>query len=151
MIKDIALNLSVAAAADATVDYAVSLARTFGARTTAIAFAYEKMPVGIFGDERWVDGVEALRKEAEAAAQAAVTRFETLARAAGLTFTTRRVATTFEGTAEAFGRIARRYDLSVVRQAEPRTGTSDHLIIRKFIMSDQRSDHDFIALFTNVR
>jgi len=138
MIKDIALNLSVAAASDATIDYAISLAKTFGARTTAIAFAYEKMPVGILGDERWVDGVEQLRKEAEAAAQAAVARFETLARAAGLTFATQRVATSFEGSAEAFGRIARRFDLSVVRQAEPRTGTSDYLIIQAALFDSGR-------------
>jgi nucleotide-binding universal stress UspA family protein len=138
MIKDILLNLSVAAAEDATVGYAVSLAKTFGARLTGLAFAYEKMPSGIIGDERWIDGVEGLRKEAEGVAQAAVTRLEKSGRVADLAISTRRLATTFTGTAEAFGRIARRYDLSVVRQAEPRTGTSDELIIRAALFDSGR-------------
>ena len=45
---------------------------------------------------------------------------------------------TFLGTAEEFGRMVRRFDLSVVRQAEPRTGTSDHLIVQAAIFDSGR-------------
>ena len=85
MIKDVLLSLSLAASEDFTVAYAVSLAKTFGARVTGIAFAYEKVSTGILGDETWVDSVEQLRKEAEDAARAAIARFEKSARDAGVT------------------------------------------------------------------
>jgi nucleotide-binding universal stress UspA family protein len=138
LIKDIVLNLPLDADEDATITYAVSLAAAFDARVTGIAFAYEKMPAGILGDERWVDGVEELRKEAEQAADAAISKFENVARAAAISAATYRLATTFWGTADEFGRIARRFDLSVLRQPEPGTGRSDHLVFRAALFDSGR-------------
>ena len=138
MIKDILLNLSADSQQDVAIDYAVSLANAFDARVTGVAFAYEKMPTGFLGDERWVGSVEQLHKEADEAAQASVARFENAARSAGITMETRRIETTFSGTADEFGRMARRYDLSVVRQARPGTGTSDHLIVEAALFDSGR-------------
>ena len=131
MIKHIVLNLSLGTREDSAIDYAVSLARVFDARLAGIALVYEDVPV-VLGDgmsAQWVGGIEELRKEVEGAAKTAIARFEQLARDAGLAADSRSVHTSFANTGEAFGRMARRFDLSVVRQAEPKSGRSDNLII----------------------
>jgi nucleotide-binding universal stress UspA family protein len=138
MIKDILLSLPLNPSADTAIDYTLSLASTFNARVTGVAFAYGKMPVGLLGDERWVEGIEQLRKEAEDAAKAAIGRFERAAETVGVSIETRRIATTFSGTAEMFGRIARRFDLSIVRQVEPKTDSSDHLILQAALFDSGR-------------
>lgn len=138
MIKDILLNLSLIARQDATIDYAVALASTFAARIAGIAFAYEKVPIGLLGDETWVDGLEQLRKEAEEAAKTAVARLEGAARTAGVLVDTRLLETTFAGTADEFGALARRFDLSITRQVEPRTGTADQLIVEAALFDSGR-------------
>jgi len=138
MIKDVVLSVPLSGNSDTTIDYAVSLAGTFNARVTGIAFAYEKMPIGLLGDETWVAGIEELRKEAEDAAKAAIGRLRQAARAADVSIDTRWIATTYSGTAEVFGRIARRFDLSIVRQAEPKTNSSDRLIIQAALFDSGR-------------
>lgn len=138
MIKDIVLSLSLAAKQDGAIDYALSLASAFGARLTGIASAYEQMPVGLLGDDSWVAGVEQIRAEIDQATKAAIARFEDAARAAGVPIETRRLETTYAGSAEEFGRMARRFDLSVVPQAEPGSGTSDHLIIEATLFDSGR-------------
>jgi nucleotide-binding universal stress UspA family protein len=138
MIRDIVVNLPLRIGEDRTIDYAVSLAGMSNAQLTGIAFAYQQMPTGLLGDERWVDGIEQLRQEAEEIAKTASRRFQSAVGKAGVAAETREIATTFEGSAEQFGRIARRFDLSVVEQAEPRTGRSDHLIIQAALFDSGR-------------
>src|SRR5690348_5951230 len=94
-IKDIVLSVPLSAGADSTIDYAVSLAATFNARMTGIAFAYEQMPIGLLGDETWVASIEQLRKEAEDAAKAAIGRLQRAARAVDVSNDTRWISATY--------------------------------------------------------
>jgi nucleotide-binding universal stress UspA family protein len=140
-IRDMVLNLSPGTTDDATVDYAVSLAGAFDAHLAAVAFVYEEVPIAMLGDDiaaQWVDGVEELRREAQSAAKAALARFDKLARGAGLSAEARVVETTFTETGEEFGRIARRFDLSLVRQAEPASKLPDNLIIEAALFDTGR-------------
>ncbi len=140
MIKHIVLNLSLGTREDPTIDYAVSLARVFDARLAGIALVYEDVPV-VLGDgasAQWVGGIEDLRREVAGAAKAAIARFDRLAQDAGLVADSRSLHTSFSNTGEAFGRMARRFDLSVVRQAEPKAGRSDNLIIQAALFDSGR-------------
>jgi len=132
-IRDMVLNLSLGRTDDATIDYAVSLAGAFDAHLAAVAFVYEEVPIAMLGDDiaaQWVEGVEELRREARSAAKAALARFDKLARGAGLSTEARMVDTTFTEAGDEFGRIARRFDLALVRQAEAASSRPDDLIIQ---------------------
>jgi nucleotide-binding universal stress UspA family protein len=96
MIKDIMTNLDVNSARAAAADYAISVARTFEAHVSAIAFAYE-----------------------EVLPETLVSRFEEAARRSGVSAEARVIQVGFEKAGEMFGRLARRFDLAVVAQAEP--------------------------------
>jgi nucleotide-binding universal stress UspA family protein len=138
MIKDIVLSLPLNDGKGDVTGYAVSLAGAFKARLTGVAFAYEKMPLGLLGDERWVESVEQLCKEAEDAAKGATGRFRQAANSAGVAIETRLITTTFRGTAEQFGRLARRFDLAVAQQSEAPDGSADHLIIQAALFDSGR-------------
>jgi nucleotide-binding universal stress UspA family protein len=129
MIKDIVLPLLKGADADVAVDYAVSVAAAFEAHLAGVAFAYETVPAAMLIDDVPPDWIDDLRTEADNAAKAAVARFEEAARRAGIAAESRRLDASFAGTGDLFGRIARRFDLSVVRQAEPDEQTPAGLII----------------------
>jgi nucleotide-binding universal stress UspA family protein len=138
MIKDLLINLAVGVGEDATVDYALSLAGAFEAHAAAVAFAYEAVPPAMLTDDVPPTWIDEFRQEAEAAAKAAVARFEAAARRAGVAAEARWAETSFVGTADAFGRLARRFDLSVVRQAEPRKNTPATLIIEAALFETGR-------------
>jgi nucleotide-binding universal stress UspA family protein len=138
MIKDVLLSVAVGVADDATLAYALSLARMFDAHLAGVAFAYEAVPPAMLVDDVPLTWVEEFRREAEAAARAAAARFEAAAKAAGVAVETRCVEASFIGTADMFGRMARRFDLSVVRQAEPGKNTPAPLIIEAALFETGR-------------
>jgi nucleotide-binding universal stress UspA family protein len=126
MIKDVVVNLSIGAARDATADYAISLAEAYEAHIAGIAFAYEPVigPASIppqFIDEQ--------RVESRTAADTAIAYFEEATRRAALSAEHRVLAATLAGAADAFGRIARRFDIAVVGQAEPAASTAQDVLI----------------------
>ncbi len=129
MIKDLIVNLSIDGTDSETVDYAISCARTFDAHLAAVAFAYEAVPAAMLGNDALPELFEQMQKEAEDSAKAAVAKFEEATRGSGLSFESRWISTSFVGTGDLFGRIARRFDLSVVRQVEPDRNTPAPLII----------------------
>lgn len=129
MIKDLLVNLSIESGDDAMVDYAVSCARAFDAHLAAVAFAYEAVPAAMLGDDALPELFEQMHKEAEDSAKEAIAKFEAATRGSGLSVESRWIPSSFSGTAELFGRIARRFDLSIVRQAEPSEKTPAPLIV----------------------
>jgi len=137
-IKDLLVNLATDIGEDATLDYAVSLARSFGAHAAGVAFAYEAVPAAMLVDDIPPNWIEEFRKEAEDAAKAAVGRFNEAARRAGIAVEARWMAASFVGTADLFGRIGRRFDLTVVRQAEPDKGSPASLIIEAALFETGR-------------
>src|SRR5215472_4314544 len=82
MIKDIVANLSVGISRDVATDFAVSVAATFGAHLTGLAFRYEPLvPL----TDRYGFSAEVMdsqRVENEKRAKAAVAKFEEAARRA---------------------------------------------------------------------
>ena len=131
MIKDIALHLSPRAKDGASIDYAISVASAFEAHLAGIAFALDPFipPTMGIGDAVPADWIDEQREEAQAAARALIARFEGAARRNGISAESRRLDASLAGAAEMFGRIARRFDLSIVRQAEPGKAPLEELVI----------------------
>jgi nucleotide-binding universal stress UspA family protein len=131
MIKDIAFHLSPRASDGATIDYAISVAAAFEAHLAGIAFALDPFipPTMGIGDAVQPDWIDEQRAEAQAGALALIARFEEAARRNGISAESRRLDASLAGAAEMFGRIARRFDLSIVRQAEPGKVPLEELVI----------------------
>ncbi len=131
MIKDIAFHLSARASGGATIDYAVSVAAAFEAHLAGIAFALDPFipPTMGIGDAVPADWIDEQREEAQAAALTVIARFEEVARRNAISAESRRLDASLAGAAEMFGRIARRFDLSIVRQAESGRAPLEDLVI----------------------
>jgi nucleotide-binding universal stress UspA family protein len=137
-IRDILVNLATGIGEDATTDYAISLARTFDAHLAGVAFVEDAIPPAMLAGEVPPTWIEEMHKEALAAAQAAVGKFEAAAKRAGISAQAGWLPASLAGPAELFGRMARRFDLSVVRQDEPGKATSAPLIIEAALFETGR-------------
>jgi nucleotide-binding universal stress UspA family protein len=138
MIKDLVVNLFAGADADATGDYAISVAETFEAHAFGIAFAYEPIVPPSAMAAMPPEILESQRAEGESAANDAIARFEESARRAGLSAQSRMIPTSLAGAADLFGQIARRFDLSIVRQAQPDELVAQDLIIEAALFESGR-------------
>lgn len=137
MIKDLVVNLPVDRQPTAA-DYAISIAQTFKAHITGIAFAYEPQVGSILMEGLPGDWVQAQRAEGAKAATAAIAQFEAAAQLSGLSADHRMLPATVGGAADLFGRIARRFDLSVVGQTEPDRPAPEELIIESALFESGR-------------
>jgi nucleotide-binding universal stress UspA family protein len=138
MIKDIVVNLSVAPIQDVAGEFAVSVASAFAAHLAGIAFVYEPVPAVVTIGTIPPEVLEDMRRRNEDAAKDAVAKLDRLTRRAGLSAEARTVDATFVGAADAFGRIARRFDLSVVGQAEPNKLAPEELIVEASLFASGR-------------
>jgi nucleotide-binding universal stress UspA family protein len=138
MLKDIIVNLTVDAAHDVAADFAISVGREFQAHVSGIGFAYEPViPGSVFGGMA-VELVQTQRREFERAAQAAVTYFDEGARRVGVSADSRLVTLSLAEASNTFGRLARRFDLSVVAQAEPDKLPGRELLIEAALFESGR-------------
>lgn len=138
MIKDVVVNLGIGKPHDVAAGYAVSIAEAFEAHLCAVAFAYEPVvPPSIMGGIP-IDVIEAQRAASEQAADAAIAGFEALARRAGIACEHRKLTASVGGAGELFGRLARRFDLAVVGQAEPQQGAAEDLVIQGVLFGSGR-------------
>ena len=138
MLKDVVVNLSGRAPLDFAADYATSIAATFGAHVTGIAFLYEPViPDGTLGGVP-VDLIELQREENSKIARDAIGRFEAGVKKAGVASETRQLDATFGGAATRFAQVARRFDISVVAQAQREQGATDELIIEGALFESGR-------------
>jgi nucleotide-binding universal stress UspA family protein len=138
MIKDTVVNLSVGNSRDVAADYAVSVADAFGAHVAGMAFAYEPVIPGTVMGSVPAELIEASLAESRKAAEDAIARFDQAAGRAGVSFESRMLDATLVGAADLFGRIARRFDLSVVAQAEPDKAAGEDLIIEAALFQSGR-------------
>jgi nucleotide-binding universal stress UspA family protein len=138
MIKDIVVNLSADGNDDATVGYAVSLAREFNAHLTAVVFAYEAIPPGVMIDGAPSAWFDELQQEREQAATAAVAKFNEATRGSGVSTQAYWLSASVAGAADLFARIARRFDVSIIRQSEPDRTTPHPLIIEAALFETGR-------------
>ena len=138
MLKDVVVNLSGRAPLDFATGYATSIAATFGAHVTGIAFLYEPViPDGTLGGVP-VDLIELQREENSKIARDAISRFEAGVKKAGVASETRQLDATFGGAATRFAQVARRFDISVVAQAQREQGATDELIIEGALFESGR-------------
>ncbi len=138
MIKDLLVNLTIGAERDYAADYAVSIAEAFAAHIAGIAFAYDPvLPPTIMGGIP-ANYIEAQRADAEKAAGEAVARYEEKARRAGLSAESRVMDASIAGASNLFARMARRFDISVVGQAEPEKVAPEELIIEAALFESGR-------------
>jgi hypothetical protein len=120
MIKDVLVNLAVGAKRDAAAQYGAAVAAELEAHACAVAFAWEPViPATVMGGMVSVDIIEAQRAENEKAAKAAAAAFDALAKRNGLSVETHVITSTAAGAADTFGRMGRRFDLSIACQADP--------------------------------
>ncbi len=138
MVKDIIVNLDVHTSQNIAADFAISLARTFGAHLSAVGFAYEPAIPGSLFDHGAVEFIETQRQRWENAARSAIGRFEEAARGSGLSVESHLVRSGNGRAAETFARLARRFDLAVLTQAEPEKGSARALIIEAALFDSGR-------------
>jgi hypothetical protein len=126
MIKDIVVNLSVSAKeGHSAEDYAISTASALGAHVTGVAFIYDTTvplvyPLMSYG-ETPPEVIDALKREKADLAKEAAERFTKAASVAGVLGKSLKLTTSFAGSIDRFGQIARRFDLAIVGQIEPGT------------------------------
>jgi nucleotide-binding universal stress UspA family protein len=138
MIKDIAVNLTIGVDRDSAVHYAVSLANIFKAHLVGVAFVYDakisaNLMVGIPADL-----VDAQRAAYRRLANEATARFEAIAKQAGVTTDSQVIDVAVGKVGNTFGRIARSFDLSVVRQAVSNDAEQEASIIEGALFESGR-------------
>jgi len=116
MIKDIVVSLGLGDK-DPVATFAISVAETFEAHLLGVAFSFEPIIPGSVMGGIPPEFIETQRAEADKAATAAIARFEQAAKRSGISYETRILSTSVAGGAEELGRLARRFDLAIVGQA----------------------------------
>jgi nucleotide-binding universal stress UspA family protein len=138
MIKDIVVNLGVAQADAAAADYAVSVASALNAHLAGIAFIYD--PIIPMSGAGYIPAevIETQQADNEAAAKAAIDRFSEAVRREALSAEPLTLTASLAGAGDQFARIARRFDLAIVGQAEPETSTIDEIIAETTLFESGR-------------
>jgi nucleotide-binding universal stress UspA family protein len=128
MIKDIVVNLSVREDGGVVGDYAVSVAEALDAHIAGIAFVFDPIvPVSGTGYIP-AEVIDTQLADNQAAAKAAIDRFAAATSREGLSAEPVTLSASAAGAGDQFARIARRFDLAIVGQAEPEAGTVEELI-----------------------
>ena len=138
MIKDAIVNLTVGASRDVAADYAISLATAFGAHLSGIGFAYEVVVPGTVFGGVGADLIQAQRETSLQVTRTAVESFEAAVRRTGVSAETHVLEASTATAADTFGRLARRFDLAIVAQAEPDGSPSRELIIEAVLFESGR-------------
>ena len=139
MIKDIVLHLSADTKHEVAASYAVSVAKAFGANLAAVTFAYEAVLSATLREGGLpVDFINAQRALAEEAANVAMSRLNEMARRNGVAVEARLETTSRAGAADIFGHLARRFDVSIVSQANPDVVEPQELIIEAALFQSGR-------------
>jgi nucleotide-binding universal stress UspA family protein len=136
MIKDIVVSLS---ASDGTINFAVSVANMFQAHLAGVSFFYEPiiLPASDMGGIP-IGYIEAQREVNERAAKNAKSRFDEAVRRAGISSESCIIEAEIADAPNTFARIARRYDMSIVGQAEPEKSAPDALIVEGALFESGR-------------
>jgi len=138
MIKDIVVNLSVGEKPVPACAYAVSLAAAFNAHLAGIAFLYD--PIVPISGAGYIpaDVIDAQERENEQATRSALNQFNTACARAGVSAEPLTLTASYGGVGEQFGRIARRFDVAIVGQAEPETSAVEEIIAESALFESGR-------------
>src|SRR5262245_41443140 len=138
MIKDLVVNLSVAPIRDVAGDFALSIGSAFDAHVAGVAYVYEPAPPTLTMGSIPAEVLGDLRGENAAAAAAGVEAFDSAARRAGVSAERHSIDATCLGAPDHFARMARRFDLAVVGQAEPGRVAPEELIAEAALFDSGR-------------
>jgi nucleotide-binding universal stress UspA family protein len=130
MIKDIVVNLGVGERTSLAGDYAVSIAATFDAHVAGIAFVYDPIVPGSGAGYIPAEVFETQQRDNAAATKAALDRFAAASARAGVSAEPLTLSVSFASAGDQFGRIARRFDLAIVGQAEPETSAGEETFVQ---------------------
>jgi nucleotide-binding universal stress UspA family protein len=139
MITDILIHVPAIDEPDPGVDFGLSVAKVFGAHATGVAFALEPMvPPAYFGA---VPGeyIVKFSEDAEQAAVAAAARFKKRAEGESVKAEVRTARTTTDGAGDAFGRLARVFDLAVITQPNPDRVGPERLLLESALFESGRA------------
>jgi len=138
MIKDLVVNLSLGVTRDPAADYAISIAEAFDAHICGVAFVYDPIvPPSVMGGIP-SEIIDVQRSESEKAATSAIARFEAASKRSSLSSEHRALEASLGGSGDLFGSLARRFDLSVVGQAEPKHGPAQEFVIEGALFGSGR-------------
>jgi len=135
VVKDIVVNVS----SEAATNFAVSVASILQAHRAGVSFLYEPivLPMTDMGGIP-IDYIEAQRAENKRSAKNAKSRFDEAVRHAGLSSESAIIEAELAEVPGVFARIARRFDMSVVTQAEPNKPIVDELIVEGVLFESGR-------------
>jgi nucleotide-binding universal stress UspA family protein len=138
MIKDIVVNLSVGETGGPAGDFAVSVADIFGAHVVGIAFVFD--PIVPISGTGYIPAevIDTQLADNQSAAKAAIDRFAASASRAGVSAEPLTLSASAAGAGDQFGRLARRFDLAIVGQAEPETSAVEELIAESTLFQSGR-------------
>jgi nucleotide-binding universal stress UspA family protein len=128
MVKDIIVNLSVTKEGSVVGKYAVSVAAALEAHLTGVAFIYD--PVVPISGAGYIPAevIEIQREDNETAADAAIKSFTAATDQAGISAEPLITNASLAGASDYFARMARRFDLAIVGQAEPEISSMEQII-----------------------
>ena len=128
MVKDIIVNLSVTKEGSVVGKYAVSVAAALQAHLTGVAFIYD--PVVPISGAGYIPAevIETQREDNETAAEAAIKSFTVATDQAGISAEPLMTSASLAGAGDRFARMARRFDLAIVGQAQPEISSMEQII-----------------------
>ena len=138
MIKDIILNVERDTSRDNVRDYAISLAELFDAHIAGIAFSYSSVIPMYMMPEIPSDVLADVIAENEKTAREAIARFEAAAKRSLLSAEPRLVTESEDVPPSTFARMARRFDLSVIRQSDDDRWANNDVLIEATLFESGR-------------
>ena len=138
MIKDVLVNLSLGERGGFAGEYAVSVAAVFEAHVAGIAFLYD--PIIPLSGAGYIpaDVIDNQERDNANSTKAAADHFARAAARAGVSAEPLTLSSSVSGAGEQFSRLARRFDLSVVGQAEPETNAIEEVIAEAALFDSGR-------------
>jgi nucleotide-binding universal stress UspA family protein len=137
MIKDILVTIPAGDTSFA-LNYAVTVARTFNAHLTGIAFVQDVARAGALFD--WAPAIvlDDYHREMEAAAEAAKVRFEEACQQEGLSAESMVLNAGVVNLPELLARTARRFDLTILPQTDPEDEWSGEVMTEATLLGSGR-------------
>ena len=138
MVKDIIVNLSVTKEGSVVGTYAVSVAAALQAHLTGVAFLYD--PVVPISGAGYIPAeiIETQRDDNETAAEAAIKIFNTATDRAGISAESLMPGASLAAAGDRFARMARRFDLAIVGQAQPKISNVEQIIAETTLFESGR-------------
>jgi nucleotide-binding universal stress UspA family protein len=138
MIKDILVTLPTGDAPSIALDYAVTVASTFDAHLTGVAFVQDLASAGGLFDGATAGVLDHYHREVEAAAEAAKVRFDQTSQREGLSAESIVLNAAAISFPELLARTARRFDLTILPQADPEGVGSEDIMIEAALLGSGR-------------